>query len=150
MPSSTGNKKANIVAERLPLTLQAYRLLTAVATPLAPLLVSHRLKRGKELPARLNERYGESNLSRPPGPLVWVHGASVGELLAVIPLIERIREKDFAVLCTSGTVTSANLAEQRLPPGAIHQFVILDTPRFVDRFFDHWQPDLAIFVESDL
>ena len=150
MPSSTGNKKANTVAERLPLTLQAYRLLTAVATPLAPLLVSHRLKRGKELPARLNERYGESNVSRPPGPLVWVHGASVGELLAVIPLIERIREKDFAVLCTSGTVTSANLAEQRLPPGAIHQFVILDTPRFVDRFFDHWQPDLAIFVESDL
>jgi 3-deoxy-D-manno-octulosonic-acid transferase len=53
-------------------------------------------------------------------------------------------------LCTSGTVTSANLAEQRLPKGAIHQFVILDTPRFVDRFFDHWQPDLAIFVESDL
>ena len=150
MPSSTGNKKAKIVAERLPLTLQAYRLLTAVATPLAPLLVSHRLKRGKELPARLNERYGESNVSRPPGPLVWVHGASVGELLAVIPLIERIRDKDFAVLCTSGTVTSANLAEQRLPPGAIHQFVILDTPRFVDRFFDHWQPDLAIFVESDL
>ncbi|MGZ3361980.1 MAG: 3-deoxy-D-manno-octulosonic acid transferase, partial [Xanthobacteraceae bacterium] len=73
------------MAERLPLTLQAYRLLTAVATPLAPLLVSHRLKRGKELPARLNERYGESNVSRPPGPLVWVHGASVGELLAVIP-----------------------------------------------------------------
>jgi 3-deoxy-D-manno-octulosonic-acid transferase len=68
----------------------------------------------------------------------------------VIPLIERIRDKDFAVLCTSGTVTSANLAEQRLPKGAIHQFVILDTPRFVERFFDHWQPDLAIFVESDL
>jgi len=54
------------------------------------------------------------------------------------------------VLCTSGTVTSANLAEQRLPKGVIHQFVILDTPRFVKRFFDHWQPDLALFVESDL
>jgi 3-deoxy-D-manno-octulosonic-acid transferase len=53
-------------------------------------------------------------------------------------------------LCTSGTVTSANLAEQRLPKGAIHQFVILDTPRFVNRFFDHWRPDLALFVESDL
>ncbi len=133
-----------------PLTLHAYRLLTTAATPLAPMLVSHRLKHGKELPARLNERYGESKIARPPGPLVWVHGASVGELLAVIPLIERIRQKDFGVLCTSGTVTSANLAEQRLPKGVIHQFVILDTPRFVRRFFDHWQPDLAIFVESDL
>jgi 3-deoxy-D-manno-octulosonic-acid transferase len=138
------------VAEGLPLTLHAYRLLTAAATPLAPVLMSHRLKHGKELAARLNERYGESDVARPSGPLVWVHGASVGELVSVIPLIERISEKGLAVLCTSGTVTSANLAEQRLPKGVIHQFVILDTPRFVKRFFDHWQPDLALFVESDL
>jgi 3-deoxy-D-manno-octulosonic-acid transferase len=136
--------------EGLPLTLRAYRLLTAAATPLAPALMSHRLKRGKELAARLNERYGQSEHPRPRGPLVWLHGASVGELVSVIPLIERISEKGFAVLCTSGTVTSANLAEQRLPKGAIHQFVILDTPRFVKRFFNHWQPDLALFVESDL
>jgi 3-deoxy-D-manno-octulosonic-acid transferase len=138
------------VPDRLPLTLRAYRLLTTAATPLAPALIAHRLKRGKELPARLGERYGQSKIARPSGPLVWVHGASVGELLSVIPLIGRIREKGFAVLCTSGTVTSANLAEQRLPQGVIHQFVIFDTPRFVDRFFDHWRPDLALFVESDL
>src|SRR5947207_2682964 len=145
-----GRRSRAVVGEGLPLTLHAYRLLTAAATPLAPALMSHRLKRGKELAARLNERYGESALARPPGPLVWVHGASVGELLSVIPLIERIGEKGFAVLCTSGTVTSANLAEQRLPPGAIHQFVALDAPRFVRRFLDHWRPDIAIFVESDL
>jgi 3-deoxy-D-manno-octulosonic-acid transferase len=145
-----GSRWTAAVAERLPRTLRAYRLLTAAATPLAPALVAHRLKRGKELPGRLHERYGESKLARPAGALVWVHGASVGELLAVIPLIERIHERGFAVLCTSGTVTSANLAEQRLPQGAIHQFVVLDTPRFVDRFLDHWRPDLAIFVESDL
>ena len=136
--------------EALPLSLRAYRLLTAAATPLAPALLSHRLKRGKEHPERLNERYGETRIARPPGPLVWIHGASVGELLAVIPLIERIRDKEFGVLCTSGTVTSANLAEQRLPPDVIHQFVALDAPRFVKRFFDHWRPDLALFVESDL
>jgi 3-deoxy-D-manno-octulosonic-acid transferase len=138
------------VADGLPLTLHAYRLLTAAATPLAPVLISHRLKHGKELSARLNERYGESKIVRPSGPLVWVHGASVGELLSVIPLIKRIHDKGFGVLCTSGTVTSANLAQQRLPNGVIHQFVILDTPRFVERFFDHWRPDLALFVESDL
>jgi 3-deoxy-D-manno-octulosonic-acid transferase len=138
------------VTERLPFALQAYRLLTAAATPLAPALVSHRLKHGKELPARLAERYGESKIARPPGPLVWIHGASVGELLSVVPLIERIGAKGFGILCTSATVTSANLAERRLPKGAIHQFVILDAPRFVERFFDHWQPDLALFVESDL
>ena len=98
------------MSDGLPLTLRAYRLLTALAGPLAPALISHRLKHGKEDAARVDERYGESRIARPPGPLVWVHGASVGELLAVIPLIERIREKEFNVLCTSGTVTSANLA----------------------------------------
>jgi 3-deoxy-D-manno-octulosonic-acid transferase len=139
-----------VVPDGLPLTLYAYRLVTAAATPLAPALISHRLKRGKELPARLNERYGESKIARPSGSLIWVHGASVGELLSVIPLIERLRGRGFGVLCTSGTVTSASLAERRLPPGVIHQFVTIDTPRFVERFFDHWQPDLALFVESDL
>src|SRR5260370_23622655 len=148
--SRIGRGSSTHVAEGLPLTLRAYRLLTAAATPLAPALMSHRLKRGKELAARLNERYGQSELPRPPGPLVWLHGASVGELVSVIPLIERISEKGFVVLCTSRTVTSANLAAQRLPKGVIHQFVILDTPRFAKRFFDHCQPDLTLFVESDL
>jgi 3-deoxy-D-manno-octulosonic-acid transferase len=138
------------MSEPLPLSLQAYRLLSAAAAPLAPTLLARRLKRGKEHPARLPERYGESRVPRPLGPMVWIHGASVGELLAVIPLIERIRGKDFAVLCTSGTVTSARVAEQRLPKAVIHQFVPLDVPRFVQRFYDHWRPDLALFVESDL
>jgi len=138
------------VPEQLPLTLRAYRLLTAAATPLAPALIAHRLKRGKEDQARLGERYGESRIARPSGPVVWIHGASVGELLAVVPLIERIRAKEFGVLCTSGTVTSAAVAEQRLPKDVIHQFVSLDAPRFVRRFFDHWRPDVALFVESDL
>jgi 3-deoxy-D-manno-octulosonic-acid transferase len=130
--------------------LRAYRLSAAALVPVARLIVSRRLKRGKEHPERLDERYGETELPRLSGPLVWIHAASVGELLTVIPLIERIRQKEFAVLCTSGTVTSASLAEQRLPDGAIHQFITLDAPRFVKRFLDHWRPDLALFVESDL
>ncbi|HEY2183475.1 MAG TPA: 3-deoxy-D-manno-octulosonic acid transferase [Xanthobacteraceae bacterium] len=136
--------------ERSSLALQAYRLVTAVAAPLAPALVSHRLKRGKEDPERLRERYGRTEIPRPQGPLVWVHCASVGELLTVVPLMGCIREKGFAVLCTSGTVTSANIAAARLPAGTIHQFVTLDAPSFVNRFFNHWRPDLGLFVESDL
>jgi len=138
------------VAEPLPFSLRAYRLLSRAVTPLAPLLLSRRLKRGKEHPARLAERRGIAGKPRPPGPLIWVHGASVGEMLAVVPLIERIRAQNFAVLVTSGTVTSAALAERRLPPGVVHQFIPLDAPRFVKEFLDHWRPDLALFVESDL
>ena len=138
------------MAEPLPLTLRAYRRLSSAATPLAPLLLARRLKRGKEDPRRIPERRGEAAVPRPSGPLIWAHGASVGEMLAVMPLVESLRARGFNVLVTSGTVTSARLAEARLPAGAIHQFVPLDAPRFVARFLDHWRPNLALFAESDL
>jgi len=138
------------LAERLPLTLRAYALLTAAATPFARELLRRRLKRGKEHPQRMAERRGEAATPRPAGRLVWVHGASVGELVAAMPLIARIRAQAFNILVTTGTVTSAALAEKRLPPGVIHQFVPLDAPAFVARFLDHWRPNLALLVESDL
>jgi 3-deoxy-D-manno-octulosonic-acid transferase len=136
--------------QSLPLTLHVYRALLTAATPLAGILLSHRLRRGKEDPRRLAERRGESTVARPSGPLVWVHGASVGEVAAIIPLVGRIASKDFKVLVTSGTIGSAKLCEQRLPAGVIHQFVPWDTPRFIARFLDHWKPNLALFTESDL
>ena len=136
--------------DRLPLALRLYQLASAAGSPMAPQVLARRLHRGKEHPERLAERRGEASLRRPTGPLVWVHGASVGEMLAAVPLIERLRAQDFAALVTSGTVTSAALAEQRLPDGALHQFIPLDAPRFVRRFLDHWRPGLALFVESDL
>jgi 3-deoxy-D-manno-octulosonic-acid transferase len=139
-----------IEGQPLPLSLRAYRALLTAATPLTGFLLSHRLKRGKEDPARLAERRGETVVARPAGPLVWVHGASVGEITAVIPLIERVVAKDFNVLVTSGTVGSAKLCAQRLPAGVVHQFVPWDSPRFITRFLDHWRPDLALFTESDL
>jgi 3-deoxy-D-manno-octulosonic-acid transferase len=138
------------VPDRLPFALRVYQWASAAGSPAAPHVLARRLSRGKEHPERLAERRGEATLKRPKGPLVWVHGASVGEMLAAVPLIERLRAQDFAVLVTSGTVSSAVLAEQRLPDGALHQFIPLDAPRFVRRFLDHWRPDLALFVESDL
>jgi 3-deoxy-D-manno-octulosonic-acid transferase len=141
---------SGLPSRRLPLALRLYQLVSAAGAPAAPHVLARRLQRGKEHPERLGERSGEASLQRPSGPVVWVHGASVGEMLAAVPLIERLRAQDFAVLVTSGTVTSAALAEQRLPEGAIHQFIPLDAPRFVQRFLDHWRPGLALFVESDL
>ena len=136
--------------DRLPLVLRLYQFASFAAAPVAPRLLARRLERGKEHPTRLGERRGQASQPRPDGPLIWVHAASVGEMLAVVPLIERIRAQHFAVLVTSGTVTSAALAEHRLPAGVLHQFIPLDAPRYVGRFLDHWRPDLALFVESDL
>jgi 3-deoxy-D-manno-octulosonic-acid transferase len=134
----------------VPLTIQLYRAAWALGRPLISLLLWRRLRRGKEMRERLRERRGHAQIERPPGPMVWVHAASVGELTSVFALIERIRSQQIAVLVTSGTVTSAALAAQRLPRDVIHQFVPLDTPKYMRRFLDHWQPDLALLVESDL
>jgi 3-deoxy-D-manno-octulosonic-acid transferase len=138
------------VSERLPPGVRIYRAATGAAAPVWQYVLKRRLARGKEHPVRFTERRGETETARPPGPLVWIHGASVGELLAALPLIERIAANKFAVLVTTGTVTSADIAARRLPAGVIHQFIPYDVPAYVGRFLDHWQPALGLFVESDL
>jgi 3-deoxy-D-manno-octulosonic-acid transferase len=134
----------------LPMTLRLYQRLSAAAAPLAPAVIKRRLKQGKEDPARVGERRGVSKDVRPAGPLVWIHGASVGEVLAAAALIERLRALNVRILLTSGTVTSAAIVAKRFPPDIIHQYVPYDSPRYVARFLDHWRPSLALFIESDL
>jgi 3-deoxy-D-manno-octulosonic-acid transferase len=138
------------MASALPMTLRIYRGLSSAAAPLVPALIRRRLKHGKEDPARSDERRGLSHDPRPQGPLVWIHGASVGEVLAAATLIERLRALGLRILITSGTVTSATIVARRFPPDVIHQYVPYDAPRFVERFLDHWRPSLALFIESDL
>jgi 3-deoxy-D-manno-octulosonic-acid transferase len=138
------------MASSLPVTLRLYRRLSAAVVPLAPALINRRLKQGKEDPARVGERRGMSEDVRPHGPLVWIHGASVGEVLAAAALIERLRALNLRILLTSGTVTSAAIVAKRFPPDIIHQYVPYDSPRYVARFLDHWKPSLALFIESDL
>jgi 3-deoxy-D-manno-octulosonic-acid transferase len=138
------------LANSLPMTLRVYRKLSFAMVPLAPALIKSRLKQGKEDPERVGERRGLSLGTRPHGPLVWIHGASVGEVLAAAALIERLRALNLRILLTSGTVTSAAIVAKRFPPDVIHQYVPYDSPRYVARFLDHWRPSLALFVESDL
>ncbi|WP_249138085.1 3-deoxy-D-manno-octulosonic acid transferase [Phenylobacterium montanum] len=135
-----------------PLPLALYAGLTGLIEPLAPRLLQGRARRGKEDPARLGERLGRASVARPPGPLAWLHGASVGESLSLLPLVEafRTRRPDATVLVTSGTRTSAELLARRLPAGAIHHYAPIDGPAAVARFLDHWRPDLAVRVESEL
>ena len=138
------------MANSLPMTLRVYRRLSSAVVPLAPALIKRRLKLGKEDPARIGERRGLSRDVRPHGPLVWIHGASVGEVLAAVGLIERLRALNIRILLTSGTVTSAAIVAKRFPADIIHQYVPYDSPRYVARFLDHWRPSLALFIESDL
>jgi 3-deoxy-D-manno-octulosonic-acid transferase len=119
--------------------------------PAVPALLKLRARRGKEDAARLPERYGSASRARPPGTLIWIHGASVGESLAALPLVSALLEKPGRqVLVTTGTVTSAKMMEERLPARAFHQYVPVDSRSSVRRFLAHWRPDLALFVESEL
>jgi 3-deoxy-D-manno-octulosonic-acid transferase len=111
-----------------------------------------RARRGKEDPSRLGERLGRASLPRPQGPLVWIHGASVGESLSALPIIDRLqaRSPGLAILVTSGTKTSAQILTRRLPPGSFHQFLPIDQPAAVKRFLDHWRPHAGLIMESEL
>ena len=109
-----------------------------------------RARKGKEDRSRRAERYGYASWDRPEGPLVWLHAASVGESLAIMPMIKRMESFGISLVLTTGTVTSANVAKDRISERTIHQYVPMDIKRAVRRFLDHWQPDLAIFAESEI
>lgn len=132
--------------------LSLYRTLTTIAAPLISHYLKQRLARGKEHPTRFTERLGEASIQRPEGRLVWLHGASVGEAISLLPLIKEIQKSysDHSILLTTGTVTSAALMEKRLPKGVIHQFIPVDRLPYVRKFLNHWQPDIAIWSESEL
>lgn len=135
-----------------PLSLTLYRALTGAAEPLAPALLRRRAGRGKEDIARLSERLGSPSRARPDGPLAWLHGASVGETLSLLPFISRLRRErpGVNVLITSGTRASGELLAKRLPEGVIHQYLPVDGPRAVRRFLAHWRPQLGVLAESEL
>lgn len=131
-----------------PLTL--YRLGTTALTPFIGGLLAWRISKGKEDRTRSAERRGYPGRERPPGRLVWVHGASVGETVSLLPIVDRLTRQGLTVLITSGTVTSARLLAERLPNRSLHQFVPLDVSSYVRRFLDHWQPDLVLIAESEI
>ncbi len=130
---------------------------TVAATLLAPALrlnLRRRAANGREIAARLPERRGIDPTPRPAGRLLWMHAASVGETMSILPVLEALRHR-VKVLLTTGTVTSQALldqriAEQGLSDHVLHRFAPLDVPSWVARFLSHWRPDAACFVESEL
>lgn len=129
-----------------------YRTLTRFSTPVLAHHLRQREKAGKEDAPRASERRGIPSHPRPDGHLIWMHAASVGESLSLLPIVESVlKEFPFSkILVTTGTVTSARLMQQRLPAGAFHQYMPVDHPGWVKQFMDHWHPQFIIWAESDL
>jgi 3-deoxy-D-manno-octulosonic-acid transferase len=134
------------------IVFSAYRFLSRAAGPLIRAHLRRRAADGREDLLRLGERFGHAGAARPPGNLVWIHAASVGESVSALPVIERIRRDwpALTVLITTGTVTSAKLMTERLPLGALHQYAPVDLPGAVRGFLDHWRPALGLVIESEI
>ena len=131
------------------------KIYNALITVLYPLVIkgyiNKRKQIGKEDVTRFNERIGKPKRERPEGKLFWLHGASVGESISMLPLINKILEtyQDAHVMVTTGTVTSADVMQKRLPERAFHQFIPIDNPVFTTRFVKYWHPDVALWFESE-
>ena len=128
-----------------------YRIGFIVATPFLFFWFLLRRFKGKESKTRFCERLGYAKMARPEGKLIWMHGASVGECLSMMPLINKLLEMDqnLHIMVTSGTVTSADLMAKRLPERAFHQFVPIDSPWGARHFVRHFKADAVLWFESD-
>ncbi len=133
--------------------INLYNILIRLLYPLAirP-YINKRKEQGKEDVKRFNERIGKPNLPRPEGQLFWMHGASVGESLSMLPLIDKLLRTypQAYVMVTTGTTTSAELMGKRLPERAFHQYIPIDNPKFTRRFVKYWHPEAVLWFESDL
>jgi 3-deoxy-D-manno-octulosonic-acid transferase len=133
---------------------RGWALAATLAIPALRLLLRRRLATGKEDPARQAERRGIDTTPRPAGKLLWLHAASIGEAISALPVLQAL-PAGIHVVFTTGTLTSARLLAQRLPElglsdRVLHRFVPLDVPAWAARFLDHWRPDAACFLESEL
>ncbi len=136
----------------VPLSLSLYRGLTRLVPLAAPIVLRRRLARGKEDPDRWTERLGVPGAVRPDGPVVWLNGVGLGEVLALRALIAPMAEAwpQAHFLVTSTARTSARAFAGQAPARTVHQYLPLDAPPYLARFMDHWRPDLCIWTDQDL
>ncbi|GAA4663147.1 lipid IV(A) 3-deoxy-D-manno-octulosonic acid transferase [Bartonella pachyuromydis] len=127
-----------------------YRMIGFCLRPVVPFYLFLRTVRGKEERGRQKERLGKSHKARPKSPLIWLHAASVGETLALVPLINYILSLEINVLLTTGTVTSSSLVKKMFGNRLIHQYAPLDLDLAMRRFISHWKPDLVLVCESEI
>ena len=129
-----------------------YNIINILLTPVYLLIFIVRIIKGKDNYLSLKQRFSITNQKRPSGKLIWFHAASVGESVMAITLIKAITRtsSEYNFLVTTATLSSSNILEKSLPKCAIHQFVPIDNILFIRNFLKHWQPDLGIFIESEI
>ena len=129
-----------------------YRMLTNLVFVFSPIIILIRLLKKKEHPVRFREKFGFYSKKRINGKLIWIHGASVGEILSVIPLIEKLEnnKKIKQILITSNTLSSSKVLSSLKLKKTIHQFFPIDTNYHSQKFLNYWGPSSAFFIDSEI
>ena len=129
-----------------------YQIILSILLLISPVVIFYRILINKESKTRFLEKYSIFSKRKKKGKLIWFHGASVGEILSVIPLIEKY-EKDKSIrqiLVTSSTLSSSKVLERFKFKKTIHQFYVFDLFFLTSRFLDYWKPNVAIFIDSEI
>lgn len=134
------------------MVLKLYNIAMQLVSLRMPAHLRKRAEKGKEEIARLTERYGVPSIERPDGHIIWIHAASVGEARSILALVDLLlkRNPTWSVLVTTGTVSSARILSQELPPRAFHQYIPIDVKRWNQAFLDYWRPSLVVWVEQEI
>ena len=130
----------------------AYRILTNLILILSPIIIFIRLLKKKEHPKRFKEKFGFYTKKKFKGKLIWFHGASVGEILSIIPLIESLeKNKEInQILITTNTLSSSKILSNLKLTKTIHQFFPIDTNYHTQKFLKYWKPSVAVFIDSEI
>tara|TARA_B100001123_G_scaffold147753_1_gene171157 strand:+ start:234 stop:1478 length:1245 start_codon:yes stop_codon:yes gene_type:complete len=132
--------------------LNLYRLLINLVLLISPLIIILRLIKKKEHPIRFKEKFCFFPIKRGNGKLIWFHGSSVGEIISIIPLVEKLEKNKSIkkILITSSTLSSSKVLTKFKLKKTVHQFFPIDTNFLTKKFLDYWNPAIAIFVESEI
>ena len=129
-----------------------YRIVINLILFASPIIILFRLFKKKEDPVRFKEKFCFFSKKKIKGKLIWLHGASVGEILSVIPTIEQLEKnkKISQILITSNTLSSSKILSNLKLKKTIHQFFPIDTNYHTKKFLDYWKPSVAIFIDSEI
>ena len=129
-----------------------YQIILTLVLTLSPFIILFRISKNKEDKKRFTEKFSISSKKRRNGKLIWFHGASVGEILSIIPIIKNYEKKKSInqILITSSTLSSSKVLEKYKFKKTIHQFYPIDHIYFTNKFLKYWRPNLAIFIESEI
>ena len=132
--------------------LFVYRLIINFIFLLSPFIISYRIFRNKEDPKRYKEKLCFFSKKKIGKKLIWFHGASVGEISSIIPLVFKLEKnrKIDQILITSSTLSSSNILKQFKFKKTVHQFFPIDTNQLSNKFLNYWKPSLAVFIDSEI